>query len=432
MQRSERSADSSPSGPGLLVLLAACAGNGFEFYSVTIYAFVAVTMSKLFFPAARPGVSMLLTFGVFGVSYVVRPLGGLLLGAYADRAGRRASLLLCIYLMLAGTALLAFCPVYARIGLFAPLLILLARMLQGFALGGDFGSATAFLLEQAPPGKRSLYTSLQFASQGFGGLLGGLVGYIVSHLSAAQMLHWGWRVPFLIGLWMAPIGLYLRAHMRDTDEFLHAKHVRQPIAVLLREHGLWVAVAAASTAVLSANIYLRVYLPAFAQMHLGIPLSSTYVLLFVSSGVTAMLIPLGASFVTPRNALWWMATVAIAMMASALPLLRLVDSHRSEHSLIAVHGLLTVMSALYSAPQAWFVSTLFPTRVRAVGVGTSFNVGVMLFGGFAPAIYASEAARTGSIASASKYLIFAGCVSLIAIGMAMLWPPKDQMETLES
>jgi MHS family proline/betaine transporter-like MFS transporter len=392
-------------------------GNGFEFYNVTIYAFVAVTLSGLFFPAGRFSGSILLTFGLFGVSYIVRPLGGLVLGAYADRAGRRASLLLSISLMLAGTVLLVFSPTYTIIGIWAPVLLLCARLLQGLALGGEFGSTAAYLLENAPLEKQSLYTGLQFASQGFGALLTALVMFTVSRLSNAQMAAWGWRIPFAVGLILAPIGLYLRSNMRDTQAFLHTRPVRHPIRDLLRKHGKQVAVAAASTAVLSANIYLRVYLPTFAQVRLGIPLASSALLMLITALSTMVLVPFSANLVTPRNALRWMSMVIVVTLLAIWPLLHMLDVYRSRTALIGAYTLLTVLSALYSAPQAWFVSMLFPTHVRAGGVGAGFNFGVLLFGGFAPAIYAALASNSGRIATAAVYVAFAGCVSLISIAV---------------
>ena len=406
-----------PSRTRLPVLLAACVGNGFEFYNVTIYAFVAVPLSRVFFPAGRFGGSMLLTFGLFGVSYIVRPLGGLVLGAYADKAGRRASLLLSVSLMLAGTVLLVFSPTYRTIGIGAPVLPLCARLLQGLALGGEFGSTAAYLLENAPPEKQSLYASLQFASQGFGALLTAGVIFVVSRLSNAQMIAWGWRLPFAVGLILAPIGLYLRSNLRDTEAFLHTRPVRHPIRVLLRDHGKRVAVAAASTAVLSANIYLRVYLPTFAQMHLGIPLASSALLMLIAAVSTMVLVPCSANLVTPGNALRWMTVIVLITLLAVWPLLHMLDTYRSQTALIVAYAVLTVLSSLYSAPQAWFVSMLFPTQVRAGGVGASYNFGVLLFGGFAPAIYASLASRTGTIASAALYLACAGCVSLTSIAV---------------
>ncbi len=400
------------------VLFAACAGNGLEFYNVTIYAFVAVTLSKLFFPHSSPTVAMLMTFSTFGVSYVVRPLGGLILGGYADRAGRRASLLLSISIMLVGTVMLAAAPTYRTAGFWAPALVVAARLLQGFALGGEFGSATAYLLERAPQSKRSLYVSLQFASQGIGGLLAVVVGFALGHLGPAQMERWGWRLPFLAGLLIAPAGLYLRRHMRDPREFLRTKPTRHPARLLLTHYGWRIAAASGSVAILSANIYLRVYIPTFMQMYLHLPPASTYSLLLISSITTAVLVPLAATQVTATNALRWMGMLIVIMLAGIWPMLHLIDSQRSRGSVIGVYFMLSILSALYSAPHAWFVSTMFPTEVRAAGVGAGYNFGVMLFGGFAPAIYSALVAVHGTLAHATLYVVFAGSVSLISVIMA--------------
>lgn len=191
-------------------------GNTLEWFDLSVYAYFALTISKVFFPAADPAVSLFLAFATFGISFLIRPLGAAVLGSYADRQGRKKALSLSILLMLIGTAMIAVMPSYASIGIIAPIGILFARLLQGFSAGGEFGSSTAFMMEHAPQKTRNFVASLQFASQGFGVVIASLFGYfLTSCLNDQQMFDWGWRVPFFFGLILGPVGLYIR---RTVDE----------------------------------------------------------------------------------------------------------------------------------------------------------------------------------------------------------------------
>ena len=194
-------------------VVAASIGNALEWFDLVVYGFFAVTISKLFFPAGNDTVSLLLTLGTFGVSFFMRPLGAIVLGAYADRAGRKAALTWSILLMMLGTAMIAFAPTYAAIGLWSPAIVIVARLLQGFSAGGEFGSATAFMIEHAN-GKRMGYNaSWQAATQGLATLLAaGLSAWLTYALTTAQVEAWGWRVAFMFGLLIGPIGVYIRRH----------------------------------------------------------------------------------------------------------------------------------------------------------------------------------------------------------------------------
>jgi MHS family proline/betaine transporter-like MFS transporter len=189
------------------VVLAATIGNTLEWYDFLIYGFLAVTIAKLFFPTENELTSLLLSVGTFGAAAVVRPIAGVILGIYADRVGRKAALTLTIFAMGLGTGLIVFAPTYASIGICAPVLMVSARLLQGFACGGELGGATAILVENAPDHSRGLYASWQTASQAVGVLLGAMVTMLVSlSMTQAQLEAWGWRLPFAFGLLIVPIG----------------------------------------------------------------------------------------------------------------------------------------------------------------------------------------------------------------------------------
>ena len=205
------------------LIVAATIGNVLEWFDFVVYAFFAVTISEVFFPTGNPTVSLLVTFGAFGLAYLIRPLGAIVVGGYTDRAGRKAGLLLSMALMMIGTTLMAVTPGYATIGIAAPILITLARLLQGFSVGGEFGTAVSFLSEHG--GARKGYgASWQFATAGIITALASVFGVLMTTaLTHEQLLSWGWRVPYFFGMLIGPAGLYIRRRIIETPEFLEAE-----------------------------------------------------------------------------------------------------------------------------------------------------------------------------------------------------------------
>src|SRR3984957_8778294 len=192
-------------------------GNGLEFFDFSIYSFFATIIGKLYFPVEGQLAQLMLAVGTFGVGFIMRPVGGIVLGAYADRAGRKAAMSLTLWLMTLGSAIIAFAPTSAAIGIAAPLLVILARLIQGFALGGEIGASTSLLLEYGSDKTRGFYGSWQFGSQGLNTVCGSLLGVaLAAALSTAALESWGWRVPFVIGMAMGPIGIYIRRHLDET------------------------------------------------------------------------------------------------------------------------------------------------------------------------------------------------------------------------
>src|SRR5579859_4219836 len=198
------------------LIVATSIGNALEWHDITIYGYFAVYSSKAFFPNDDQTTSLLLTFGTFGLAYLARPIGGVVLGAYADRHGRKASLLISIVLMTLGTLAVAVMPTFATIGIAAPIAVLAARLVQGFSAGGEFGSSTAFLVEHRPD-RRGFIASWQFASQGLSNLLASTFGVVLTGwMAPADLNSWGWRIPFLFGVLIGPIGIYIRNHLEDA------------------------------------------------------------------------------------------------------------------------------------------------------------------------------------------------------------------------
>lgn len=257
-------------------------GNALEWYDLTVSFYFSVILAKLFFPKLGDTAGLLVTLGTFGATYLVRPLGAVVLGAYADRAGRKASLMASILLMMIGTFLRAIMPTYATIGVLAPLGILAARLMQGFSVGGEFGSATAFLVERAPD-RRGFLASWQWSSQGMSATLGTGFGVLLtSSLSEAQLKSWGWRIPFFFGLLIGPIGFYIRRHIDETPEFLATKKTQTPVRELLTRQWDRALLAVGAVALSTRVNYLIVYMPTYAIKELRLPASTGLLAGFVA------------------------------------------------------------------------------------------------------------------------------------------------------
>src|SRR6201982_26038 len=237
-------------------------GNALECLAISFYPYFAVYLSKAFFPTEDQTTSLLLTFGTFALTFLARPIGGVLLGTYADRYGRKASVLLSILLMTFGTLAVALMPTFGTIGVLAPLLVIVARLIQGFSAGGEFGSSTAFLCEHMP-GRLGFVASWQFASQGLSSFLGSGFGVLLSStLSEADLQSWGWRIPFLFGVLIGPIGLYIRNHIEDAMAPPAGKH-DTPVRNVFMQQKLRVVLGIGALAISTAVNYLIIYMPTY-------------------------------------------------------------------------------------------------------------------------------------------------------------------------
>lgn len=243
------------------VIAAAAIGNALEWFDLLVYGYFAVTVSKLFFPAADPTVSLLLALGTFGVSYLVRPVGAIVLGSYGDRTGRKAAMTASIFLMTIGTLLMALMPTYGQIGVLAPLGVLFARLLQGFAIGGEFGSATAFLVEHRPD-RRGFLAAFQWSGQGLAAVLASAFGVILTTaLTPGQLESWGWRIPFLFGLLIGPIGFYIRRSIEESPEFAQAEQTHTPVREVLTLQLDRLLLAIGVVILSTSSNYLILYMP---------------------------------------------------------------------------------------------------------------------------------------------------------------------------
>lgn len=401
-------------------ICAASIGNALEFYDLVIYGYFAVVISKLFFPAADETVSLMLAVGTFGISFVMRPLGAIALGSYADRAGRKASLTLSIVLIMLGTAMLVLAPTYAQIGIASPLLILAARLIQGFSTGGEFGASTAFMVEYATAGRRGFFGSWQASTQGFSTLFAAGIAALLSYLlTADEVSAWGWRVAFAVGLLIGPVGFYIRQRIAETPEFRDFAAVRvekSPLRTVLRRDWasllLGIAIVAGST---GFNYVHKVYMPTYALTQLHFPPTSSYLGAAVTGLVQAITGPLfgGLSDRYGRHGVLFIAFPLVCL--TTYPLFLLLNMWPTVTTLIAVQALVGLLNAACLGPISALLAEIFPTGTRGTGLALSYNVSVTVFGGFAPLIVTAMIAASGNKLAPSFYVIATSLVSIVAL-----------------
>src|SRR5580704_14867490 len=345
------------------LIVAVSIGNALEWYDISSYAYFAVYVSKAFFPNEDSTISLLLTFGTFGLAFLVRPIGGLMLGAYADRHGRKASLMVSIVLMTVGTMTIAFMPTYATIGILAPIAVLLARLLQGFSAGGEFGSSTAVLVEHAPE-RRGFIASWQFASQGVSSLLSSVLGVgLISLMTPADMNAWGWRIPFLFGVLVGPVGIYIRNHLEDATPPPAAK-ADSPILQVFLHQKLRVLLGIGALAISTAVNYLIIYMPTYVVKNFNLPPIAGYTATFVGGIMVTLLTPFAGMASDRIGRTRHMIAVNILLLLSIFPVFLLITKYPTPAVIVFAVFWLSTLKALYYGPLAALMSELLPPATR--------------------------------------------------------------------
>src|SRR5438552_122893 len=398
------------------MIVAATIGNVLEWFDFVVYGFFAVTIAQVFFPAGDPTVSLLITFSAFGLAYFVRPLGAIVIGGFTDRAGRKAGLLLSIALMMIGTTLMAVTPGYAMIGIAAPIILTLARLLQGFSVGGEFGSAVSFLAEHGG-GRRGFAASWQFATGGMITVLASLFGLtLTTLLTHEQLVDWGWRIPYVFGMLVGPAGLYIRAKVVETPEFLEAeKPTTVPISDLLRRFPLPVLLALGIAIISNSSFYLLLYIPTFGVKQLHLPEYTGFVATLVGGLILAIGCPLAGHWSDRTSRPMIMVIMCGLFVLTAYPAFYLMVAWPSLAACVIAVAWLQLVKAGYSGVLPSLLSEQFPVETRAIGVSLGFSTAVSIFGGFAPFVATWLIAQTGNPLSPSYYLIFTALLSLIAL-----------------
>jgi len=402
-----------------LQVAAAVIGNALEWYDFIIFGFLTVVISRLFFPSDTQYASLLLTTATFGGGFFMRPVGGILLGIYADRKGRKAALSLIIALMTAAIAMVAFAPTYAAIGVAAPITMVLARLLQGLATGGEFASATAFLIESAPADRRGFYGSWQMVGQGIALLLGALVSSAVTRgLSTEALDEWGWRIPFLFGLIIGPVGLYIRRHLDETDAFIEASAVPKQesgLGSILASHlsESMVSIGIVSAGTIQFYVIL-LYMPTFATTQLGLPLGEAFAAQSIGVAFLILAVPLFGALSDHIGRKPIMIGAYLLYLSFAYPLFAWTYQSPSIIRLAIMQVVLCSLHGAFLGPFSTALAEQFPTRIRSTALGITYNVAVMTFGGFAQFFVTWLIQATGSPIAPVYYVMFGAAMGLLA------------------
>jgi MFS family permease len=405
-------------------ILAVVIGNWLEFYDFLVYTFFAVMIGQAFFPGHSDVAKLLGSLATFGAGFLTRPLGAALIGAYADRAGRRAALSVTILLMALGSGLIAITPGYAQIGIAAPLILLVARLIQGFSCGGEVGPATTYLLESAPLKERVGFTAWQIYSQQIASISGSLVGVaLAATLSKEDLYAWGWRVPFFIGMLIAPVGLYIRRQLPETmDKGEAHKSTGAVLGNLFRHHSRAIILGIFTIAGATISTYVFNYMSTFAiaTLHLPALIATTITLVGSAASICGVFVGVVIDRFGRKRVLIGSRLVFIALV---YPVFVLLTSSAATAPLII--GLNVLLNFVFGIGTSGLIASLteaFPKAVRSSGLAILYAASVAIFGGTTQFVVTWLIQATGSPLVPAWYQIVANLASIVAILMLL---PRD-------
>jgi len=393
--------------------LAVAVGNGLEFYDFVTYAFFATQIGRTFFPSRAPGLSLLASLATFGVGFLTRPLGAIVIGRFGDRAGRKPAMTLSLCLIGVAVTGLSLTPSYASIGILAPILVIVFRLLQGFALGGEVGPSTAYLLEAAPPSRRGLYVSLQATSADCAVLVAGVVGVILaSTLDGAQLDAWGWRIAQLLGICIIPFAFVLRRSLHETlIAPAAAEHDNAGAAGYARVAVLGVILLSAAT----TNNYVLEYMTTYASNTLGMSAA-------VSFGATAAI---GASGLVCDTLGGWlsdrwgrkpvMVIPWLLLIVAIYPSFWLLEQLRTRTALLTMSAVLNGIQTLSSATIIVAITESLPKRVRSGAIALIYALAISVFGGSTQFLVTWIIQVTGNPLAPAWHMLGAVAIGLTAM-----------------
>ncbi|SUB84289.1 Proline porter II [Pragia fontium] len=414
---------------GRRVIFASAFGNALEFFDFGVYNFFVVYIGVLFFPpSSDPNIGLLLAFATFGVSFFMRPLGGILIGAYADRFGRKPAMVLTISLMSLGTLMIGIAPTYASAGYWGTITLVLARLIQGIAAGGEVGASMSMLVESAPANRRGFYSSWSLATQGLATTFGGLVALSLSAYlpvitgSPDVMSEWGWRVPFFIGVALAPIGCWLRLGLENdvlpkhTGAKGQVEVVRESATKLLAQHSRAIIVGVLITIGSTVATYISLYYyGTYAAKYLHMDQNYAYAAMLLAGVLTfvgGLLVGILCDKVG-RKKLVVISRAVILLLA--YPSFWLLVNYPNPVVLLSVVCVMVCFTTLGSVPGMLVISELLPKRIRALGFALVYSLGVAIFGGFAQFFATQSIVWLDSLTAPAWYLGGATLLSMLAL-----------------
>jgi metabolite-proton symporter len=394
-------------------------GNFLEMYDFMVFGYYAVAIGHAFFPSDNPFLSLMLSLTTFGAGFLMRPLGAIVLGAYADQHGRRAGLLLTLSLMSIGIVSIACTPGYATLGLLAPLLVLIGRLLQGFSAGMELGGVSVYLAEIAPPGRKGFYVSWQSGSQQVAVMFAALVGVVLSATLAPEaMTRWGWRIPLLLGCAIIPFLFVLRRSLPETQEFAARQHRPGSAEILrtLRTNWPIVTIGTALVVMTTVSFYMiTAYTPTFGSSVLHLSTTDSLVVTLCVAVSNLFWLPVMGSLSDKIGRRPLLLACTIAMLVSAYPVMLWLVQEPSFERLLLVELWLSLLYASYNGAMVVFLTELMPIEVRTSGFALAYSLATAIFGGFTPALCTYLIHVTGNRAVPGLWLSAAAACGLIAV-----------------
>jgi MFS family permease len=393
-------------------------GNFLEMYDFMVFGYYATAIAKTFFPSSSEYASLMLSLMTFGAGFLMRPLGAIFLGAYLDRHGRRAGLLLTLGLMAIGTMTIAFMPGYESIGLMAPILVLVGRLLQGLSAGVEVGGVSVYLSEIATKGRKGFYVSWQSASQQVAVVFAAVVGLIVtSYLTREEMLGYGWRIPLIVGCVIIPFIFAIRRSLTETEEFLARKHRPRPTEVFrsLRENWQVVILGTMMATMTTVSFYfITAYTPTFGTVVLGLDAKSNMIVILCVGLTNFTLLPLAGALSDRIGRRPLLIGCSLLAAVTAYPALSWLVAEPSFTRLLLVELWLAVVYAGYNGAMIVYLTEIVPVHVRTAGFSLAYSLATALFGGFTPAICTYLIQETGNRAVPAVWLGFSAICGLSA------------------
>jgi MHS family citrate/tricarballylate:H+ symporter-like MFS transporter len=393
-------------------------GNFLEMFDFFLFGFYATYIAKAFFPSGNETASLLLTFMTFGAGFLMRPLGAIFLGADVDRIGRRKGLIVTLGIMACGTILIAFVPGYETIGLLAPGLVLIGRLLQGFSAGVELGGVSVYLAEMATPGNKGFYVSWQSGSQQVAIMAAAVLGYALNAiLSPADVAAWGWRVPFFIGCMIIPFLFYIRRSLEETEEFLHRKHRPSTNEIFLSLAQNWRIVLLGMLLVVMTTVSfytITVYTPTFGKAVLHLTATDALIVTFCVGLSNFFWLPvMGAlSDRVGRKPVLLIFSALTAL--TAYPALAWLVGHATFLNMLIVLLWLSFLYASYNGAMVVALTDIVPASVRTAGFSLAYSLATAIFGGFTPLVSTWLIEQTGNKAAPGLWMAAAGVTGLVA------------------
>jgi MHS family proline/betaine transporter-like MFS transporter len=417
------------------VVIAYSLGHGFEAYDFLIFGFFVGQIGRAFFPSTDPVISLLFALATFGAGFLMRPLGAIVFGYFGDRIGRRTTLAISIALMAIGVGLTGLIPTYEAIGVAAPILMVLCRLLQGFSMGGEWGGAAATLAEHAPPGRRGFLSSFQSMAGGVAALAAILTAALLTTiLDEAELQDWGWRLPFIFGALLGPVAYYLRTKVAETPAFEEAMAAatnvtRVPLWAAVQTHGRMMLVAIGISSIIITLQYMFViFMPSYATQTLNIDQASALyatavgVLLYI---VFTPVVGRISDHIGRRRPVFLCAALSLVL---AYPAFLLLTTHPTPTTLMWVQIVGGLLQSLLSGVIAAILAEMFPTAIRYTALSTCYALSVTIFGGFAPFIGTLLVRVTGNPLSPSFYIMATALISGIALFHVRSISPVAKLE----